>query len=222
MSDPAPAPLRLGHRGLPPRALENSLASFRAALAAGLDGFELDVQRTADGALVVLHDATLDRTTFGAGPLADARYADLPRLRNGEAIPRLEEALALPARCVNIELKDPAAWPAALDAVRAADALGRVIFSSFDHAAVEALRRACPRADCGWLMDPADTFVDDPAALVARARGARLHLHGAAVLHRAEEWGAVARHVVLWGLPSMADLPRFGFVPAGVIADDVG
>ena len=214
--------LRLGHRGLPTRELENSLASFRAALALGLDGFELDVQRTADGALAVLHDPTLDRTARGPGVLARLRYDELPLLNNGERVPRLEEVLALPARCVNIELKEGAAWRAALDAVLAAGALGRVIFSSFDHGAIEALRAACPEADCGWLMDPADTFRDDPAELVARARGARLHLHGAAVLGRAAEWAAVAEHIVLWGLPTFADAALFGFTAPVLIADDVG
>ncbi|MDB4930694.1 MAG: glycerophosphoryl diester phosphodiesterase [Myxococcaceae bacterium] len=215
-------PLRLGHRGLPLRALENSLASFRAALDAGLDGFELDVQRTADGALVVLHDPTLERTAFGHGPLAQTARADLPRLRNGEAIPGLDEALALPARCVNVELKEGAAWRAALDAVVAAGALGRVIFSSFDHAAIDALRGHRPDADCGWLMHPGETLHDDPAALVARARGARLHLHGAAVLGRAAEWAPFAERIVLWGLPSMAEAALFGFTPAALIADEVG
>lgn len=215
-------PLRLGHRGLPTRELENSLASFRAALAAGLDGFELDVQRTADGALVVLHDATLDRTTLGTGALAQTLAADLPRLRNGEGLPTLAEALRLPARCVNVEIKEAGAWRAALDAVVAAGALGRVIFSSFDHGAVEALRAARPDADCGWLMHPGETLHDDPAALAARSRGARLHLHGAAVLGRAEEWAPYAGRIVLWGLPSMAEASLFGFTPAALIADDPG
>lgn len=215
-------PLRLGHRGRPTHEPENSLASFRAALAAGFDGFELDAQRTADGALVVLHDPTLDRTTTGTGALAATRFADLPRLHNGETLPRLEEALALPARCVNVEVKEGAAWRASLDAVRAAGALGRVIFSSFDHGAVEALREACPEADCGWLIEPGETFAADPAALLARANGARLHLHGAAVLGRAAEWAPFADDLVLWGLPTLHEAALFGFTPAVLIADDVG
>ena len=52
-------PLLLGHRGLSSTQLENSLAAFQAALAAGMDGFELDVQPTRDGVCMVLHDDDL-------------------------------------------------------------------------------------------------------------------------------------------------------------------
>ncbi|CDI04667.1 Glycerophosphoryl diester phosphodiesterase (fragment) [Candidatus Competibacter denitrificans Run_A_D11] len=55
--------LILGHRGLSTTHLENSLDAFRAALAAGMDGFELDVQPTRDGVCLVLHDETLERTS---------------------------------------------------------------------------------------------------------------------------------------------------------------
>ena len=51
--------LVLGHRGLSSSHLENSMEAFRAALAAGMDGFELDVQPTLDGVCAVLHDDTL-------------------------------------------------------------------------------------------------------------------------------------------------------------------
>ena len=61
-----------GHRGDPESAPENTLAAFDAAVAAGVDYVETDVQRTADGLLVLLHDDDLDRTTDGHGPVAQA------------------------------------------------------------------------------------------------------------------------------------------------------
>jgi glycerophosphoryl diester phosphodiesterase len=61
-----------GHRGDPENAPENTLAAFEAAVAAGVDYVETDVQRTADGVLVLLHDDDLDRTTNGRGPVAEA------------------------------------------------------------------------------------------------------------------------------------------------------
>jgi len=61
-----------GHRGDPETAPENTLAAFEAAVAAGVDYVETDVQRTAEGMLVLLHDDDLDRTTDGHGPIAQA------------------------------------------------------------------------------------------------------------------------------------------------------
>src|SRR5882724_2141563 len=65
--------LRVGaHRGDPESGPENTLAAFNSAVALGVDYIETDVQRTADGVLVLLHDDELDRTTNGSGPVARA------------------------------------------------------------------------------------------------------------------------------------------------------
>lgn len=55
---------------------ENTLRSFTAADRAGLDVIELDLHLSKDGALVVMHDADVDRTTDGTGPIADKTLAD--------------------------------------------------------------------------------------------------------------------------------------------------
>lgn len=60
---PRSSPLRIAHRGASVEAPENTLASVRAAVAQGCDFVEVDVQRTKDGALVLFHDRTIDRTT---------------------------------------------------------------------------------------------------------------------------------------------------------------
>lgn len=97
--------LCVGHRGLVQAAPENTLAAFRACLALRV-GFEFDVRRTKDGQLVVLHDATLDRTTDGKGALAEITFDNLRRLDaggwfdgafRGERVPRVEEVLDLVA-----------------------------------------------------------------------------------------------------------------------------
>src|SRR2546428_13622015 len=64
----------VGHRGAAALAPENTIAAFEAGLRAGVDAIEFDVQRTADGVPVVLHDDTLDRTTDGRGPLRERRF----------------------------------------------------------------------------------------------------------------------------------------------------
>jgi len=60
-------PMLIAHRGFSGRYPENTLRSFREALKLPVDGIELDIRRTRDGVLVVIHDETVDRTTFGSG-----------------------------------------------------------------------------------------------------------------------------------------------------------
>ena len=92
-----------GHRGDPESAPENTLRAFDAAAALGVDYIETDVQRTADGVLVLLHDDDLDRTTNGSGPVAQASSSDVRALDagswfapgfSGERIITVEEFLA--------------------------------------------------------------------------------------------------------------------------------
>ena len=79
----AAKPLVLGHRGAPDVAPENTLAAFRAGLDVGVDGFELDVQLSSDGKLVVIHDERVDRTTNGKGWVKDMSLAELKALDAG-------------------------------------------------------------------------------------------------------------------------------------------
>jgi len=83
-------------RGIP----ENTFAAFRHALARGAHGVELYVRRSADGALVVMHDDTVQRTTNGRGLVARLTLAQLRGLDagNGERVPTLAEAFALLAQ----------------------------------------------------------------------------------------------------------------------------
>ncbi|HSO35195.1 MAG TPA: glycerophosphodiester phosphodiesterase, partial [Labilithrix sp.] len=89
--------LVIGHRGAPNEELENSIAGFARARDLGADGVELDVQITADGRLVVMHDLTLDRTTLCKGSVRERTLADLAgcRLVNGEPVRTLEEVLGI-------------------------------------------------------------------------------------------------------------------------------
>jgi glycerophosphoryl diester phosphodiesterase len=95
----------VGHRGAAGRAPENTLASFRRAWELGAAMVEMDIRLTADGHAVLLHDATLDRTTSGSGPLAACTLAQVRALDAGsrfdpefagERVPTLAEALDLP------------------------------------------------------------------------------------------------------------------------------
>lgn len=79
----SPLPRRFAHRGASGTAPENTLAAFERAAEIGVDGFELDVHRSADGEVVVIHDETLDRTTDGEGRVAERTLAELKELDAG-------------------------------------------------------------------------------------------------------------------------------------------
>lgn len=90
------------HRGSKGNRPENTLAAFREAVRVGADGIELDVHRTKDGALVVIHDETLDRTTNGHGLVRRQTLESIRQLDAGswfhplyfrERVPTLEEVL---------------------------------------------------------------------------------------------------------------------------------
>ncbi len=211
----------LGHRGLSASHLENSLEAFRAALAAGMDGFELDVQPTRDGVCMVLHDDTLDRTATAGGTLRQLRAGELPKLRNGEAVPRLGDALELPARLINVELKGEPGWKQALAAVEAAEALPRVLFSSFEHSEVLQLWAECPEARCGFLWESGEAMELTGDELADLPPELWLHLPLRALLDRPDFWAPHAARIAAWGMKSAAEAKALPFEPGVVIADGV-
>lgn len=166
-------PLVLGHRGSPAAAPENTLRSFALALAHGADGVELDVQLSADGVPVVIHDATLERTTDGRGALADLPWERIRTARAaGEPVPRLEQVAQWAAEAnawLNVELKTAGAEAASLRALRDAGVLSRTVFSSFVPAAVAEVRRIAPDVRAYLLTEQ----WDEQARAHFRATGAQ-------------------------------------------------
>ena len=213
--------LLLGHRGFSARHLENSMEAFRAALAAGMDGFELDVQPTADGVCTVLHDEDLKRTTQGGGVLRKLKSTELPLLKNGECVPRLSDVLDLPAKLINVELKGEPGWKQALAAVDASDALGRVLFSSFEHSEILQLWANCPEARCGLLWEADEAEELGAEELDSLPSQLMLHLPLRAAARRPDFWAPHARRIALWGLATPKDAAGLGFEPGILIADGI-
>ncbi len=86
----------ISHRGEHLSHPENTLAAYRAAIDLGADYFEVDVQTTSDGRLVLMHDRTVDRTTNGKGAVDQLTFAEIRKLKvGGEQVPTFDEALAL-------------------------------------------------------------------------------------------------------------------------------
>lgn len=171
---PAGWPVRIVcHRGANLAAPENTLPAIDCAFFAGFSHVEVDLQDTADGGIVVLHDQTLDRTTDGRGPvgartLAALRALDAGRWKDpfftGTPIPTLAEVLDRAIThegSLYLELKsaDPGrVWAA----VQAAGLAGRAFFWSFDADRMRQLRRIAPAAQ---LMARRQDYPDLAAAL---------------------------------------------------------
>lgn len=175
-------PLCMGHRGASGSAPENTMAAFQRAKALGADAVECDVHLSADGHLIVIHDATLDRTTNGQGPVAALPMHQLKALDAGswygpafagEPLPTLEELLEWSATGlpVVIEVKwhpeAPRVVEACLRLVDRMHASERVAFIAFDHRVALGIKEARPSWSCGVL------YVGHPVDPVQMAQAAR-------------------------------------------------
>ncbi|KUN06104.1 glycerophosphodiester phosphodiesterase [Streptomyces yokosukanensis] len=150
---------------------ENTLRSFVAAQDAGLDVIELDLHLSKDGALVVMHDAEVDRTTDGTGPIADKTLAELRSLDagRGERVPLFEEVLDAVHTPVQAEIKDVAAARALAAVVHERDLVGRVEVSSFHDEAIAEIARLVPGVRTALIASRYDKDVVERAVAVGAA-----------------------------------------------------
>jgi glycerophosphoryl diester phosphodiesterase len=215
-------PMRvIGHRGALALAPENTLAAFAAGERCGVDAIEFDVQRSADGVPVVIHDHTLDRTTNGRGAVSVHTFAEIRSLDAGshfdrrfagERVPSLDELLTWAApRTVGLmlELKQPSPGTglprdaelarATVELVRERGLLSRTIFISFDHPSLAKVLEFEPRADVGLLTE--GPILIDPLAPARALPGARgLHVRWWWVTSElCEAAHAAGMHVHAWG-----------------------
>jgi glycerophosphoryl diester phosphodiesterase len=160
--DPEAHPL-IAHRGASGQYPENTLLAFAHALEQGADAIELDVRVTADGVPVVLHDATLDRTTDRSGAVAGLTLDEVRRAVagagewEGERIPTLAEVLeTFPATPLIVELKERAAALPTRAVLRHHQAQGRVLVGAFQRASLAPFRGtefavAAARIQVAWF-----------------------------------------------------------------------
>ncbi|MFC4502788.1 MULTISPECIES: glycerophosphodiester phosphodiesterase [Streptomyces] len=136
----------IGHRGVMGVEPENTLRSFVAAEQAGLDVVELDLHLSKDGALVIMHDPDVDRTTDGTGPIADQTLEELRTLDagRGERVPVFEEVLDAVALPLQAEIKDVQAARALAEVMRERNLAERVEVSSFHDEALAEIARLVP------------------------------------------------------------------------------
>jgi glycerophosphoryl diester phosphodiesterase len=140
----SPRPRVFAHRGGSALAPENTIAAFDNGLACGADGLELDVRRSSDGVVMVLHDATLDRITTLRGAMVDRSSDELV----AAGVPRLTDVLArYPDTPIIVELKlnEPTFARDVVDVVRSNSAVDRVCLGSFGTRVLRTVRTLEPR-----------------------------------------------------------------------------
>ena len=173
--------LNIAHRGASGTFPENTLSAFRAAIDAGADMCELDVQLTRDGAVVVIHDDTVERTTDGVGEVVKLTLEELKRLDagakfkggaiKGERIPTLDEVFDVTSgRCgLNIELKAGGVENQVAQIMQARNAFGDSVVSSFDWGYLKKIQQLHFNIRVGLLAE------EKPVDLMMNAVAMRAH-----------------------------------------------
>jgi len=237
------APRYAAHRGGAGLWPENSLLAFRSAIALGAGILELDVHATADGRVAVIHDATLERTTDGRGPVSGCTAAELARLRlrgpdgalTAEHPPLLDAVAALVAPTaveLLVEIKErsvgvaydglEARVLAVLDAAGIGD---RANVMGFDPGVVKRVRALAPRQRTTLLVGRGELGRDAPSvepvrwaqALGASDLGLDYRLVDAAVVKAAR---AVGIAVGAWTVNDEKAMQRLIALGVDVITTD--
>jgi glycerophosphoryl diester phosphodiesterase len=187
------APLMIAHAACKGHAPENTLAGIRAALAMGVDAIEIDVHATRDGVPVLMHDATVDRTTDGSGAVHEMTLAEIRALDaggdafdgrfRGEPVPTLADVLELTRRTclLVVEIKASEIEREVAEVVRRLDAAGSAMVWSFRSEVVAAWRELMPEVPAAQLTGEA---IRDLRALLndtVRRNAQAISISGAAI-----------------------------------------
>jgi glycerophosphoryl diester phosphodiesterase len=179
----------IAHRGEPVGHRENTLPGFAAAVALGADWVEIDLRRTRDGAIVVLHDQTLERLWGRAASVGDVDLADVAALGEGDVrIPTLSAVLRAVSLPLMVDFTRRETVPGGLQTVQEAGALDRCLFVTGNVGALQELRDQSAEARVGL------TWVDGREPPLA-------------LLHdlRAEYWNPMAELVTPEGVAAVHD-----------------
>ncbi len=234
------SPIVIAHRGFSEEAPENSLAAFHKAVEASAEMIELDVRLSADDEFIVFHDKKLQRTSDGRGLLQRYTAKELEQFDNGswfsrkfshERIPLLSDVLPMTKRgtLINIEIKPDVTgskgFPVEEEIVRLVGrfkATHRVMFSSFNHFIMKAIKRVDDSIVTGILYNPIADFRHSPSQLAARAHAdificSKYQLNSD-VVHDAHNASCL---VYVYGVRSPRDVERMlRHEVDGLIADD--
>jgi glycerophosphoryl diester phosphodiesterase len=178
-ADERPGVQVIAHRGGAGLGPEETLEAFDHAVQLGADILEMDVRSTADGSIVVLHDATVDRTTDGSGPVAEMSLEALRKLDagyrwtddGGRSYPHRAKGIRVPTLAevyqryagkrmvVEMKVRTSEFAQALCRLTREARMSERVLVASFDHATLRAFRKDCPEVATSMSAREAQVFI---------------------------------------------------------------
>ncbi|MFG1623783.1 glycerophosphodiester phosphodiesterase [Kribbella sp. NPDC049227] len=212
-----------GHRGALGTEPENTLRSFRRAVADGCDEIELDLRVTADGELVIMHDATVDRTTSGSGEIAALSYDEVRSLDAGlgEVVPTWAETTAEIGIRFQAEVKAVDAIPLLVESLQADPSLAaRTLVTSFHPEILLAVRRAMPTASTGRIFGRTPAISD--VLMLTKEADAGTALCGIAGLTAdgVAELQATGLEVTAWPVPDQDTLVRAAALGVNGITTD--
>lgn len=214
----------IGHRGSPREHRENTLPSFERAFAVGADAVELDVHGTADGAVVIHHDAATNSRPGDSGPVATIAKSTLAELRaipvGGGAIPTFDAMLAIVPHdaTVYVEVKAAGIEDAVVAVIRSRGK--RCTVHSFDHRIARRVHELAPTIPVGILqtsypVDPLRPMRDAGARdlwqhweLIDRSLIDAIHGDGGRVIAWTVNDRDLAQRLVAWGIDGIcSDVP---------------
>ncbi len=209
----------VAHRGASGYAPENTLSAMKKAIEMNAEMSELDVQETADGEIILLHDNTLKKTTGVDGNIWEINYADLKGLDAGswfseeyknEPIPTMQEVIDLVKgkMKINIELKanghEKMLAERTLKIVEANNFIDQVVFTSFKFAEADRIRELNPKAKVGYIFgrlpEDVDVFTADVDLLSVNIRTVNSEF-----MKKAKENG---KEVAVWTVNKPEDMKR--------------
>jgi glycerophosphoryl diester phosphodiesterase len=235
--------LVIGHRGDPSGAPEQTLAAYERAVRLGADMIEADVRASRDGRLVMLHDASVDRTTDGSGPVVELTFEQVRRLDAGSwfspcfagaRVPSLDELFDLAERgriglCLEAKGESTAERESLACAVaRRIERRGRLeqdAVASFDHEALAAAARAVPGVRLAPERLP-ERGASVPSAVVEQACALAApivqHHHADVTAETVAAVHAAGRAIWVWPATTPAELERvLALGVDGVMGDNV-
>ena len=213
--------LRIGHRGARAYAPENTLTSFKKALEIGVDAVELDVRRTKDRQLVVIHDADVKRTTNGEGLVSELTLKEIKSLDagSGEKIPTLEETLDFFDKKVKVfvELKEAGNEKQALSIVHEKGLEKNVIIVSFLEDALRKVRELNKDIEIGLIYARHKNPLKAALELKANYLLAFYRFTHTANVEKAHEFGL---KVIVWTINSPQEAEEYAKKGVDGIASD--
>ena len=212
---------RIGHRGARAYAPENTLTSFKKAIEIGVNAVELDVRRTKDNQLVVIHDADIKRTTNGEGLVSELTLAQIKSfsMEGGEKTPTLQEALDFLDKKVKVlvELKEVGVEEQVLSLVQTKGLEKNVVIISFLEEALRRVRELNKSIETGLIYAKHSNPVESALELKANYLVALYRFTHTTNIKKAHEKGL---KIIVWTIDNPEEAKEFAKKGVDGIASD--